>query len=74
MKSKKKCNFMYEDFYGSFEEEEHIKNLPKKFIKFNGLGNLKAHPTIFFVEHFQFHNNHRALFRYFPTSIEGLAA
>ncbi|CAN6455436.1 unnamed protein product [Victoria cruziana] len=74
LKSKKKRSFTCEDFCDSFREDKHIKNLPKKFIKFDGLGDPKAHLAIFFVECSQFRSNHRALFRCFPRSLEGLTA
>ncbi|CAN6444993.1 unnamed protein product [Victoria cruziana] len=74
LRGKKKRSFTCEDFCDSFVEDKHIKNLPKKFIKFDGLGDPKAYLAMFFAECFQFRNNHRALFRCFPRSLEGLAA
>ncbi|KAF3773261.1 hypothetical protein EJ110_NYTH55745 [Nymphaea thermarum] len=74
LKGKNKRNFTCEDFYESFENDKHIKNLPKKFIKFEGHGDLKAHLAMFFAECYKFRHNHRALFRCFPRSLEGIAA
>ncbi|CAN6447954.1 unnamed protein product [Victoria cruziana] len=74
LKSKKKRSFTCEDFCDSFGEDKYIKNLPKRFVKFDGLGDPKAHLAMFFTECSQFRGNHRALFRCFPCSLEGLAA
>jgi hypothetical protein len=73
LKGKNKRNFTCEDFYESFENDKHIKNLPKKFIKFDGHGDPKAHLAMFFAECYKFRHNHRALFRCFPRSLEGIA-
>ncbi|CAN6447962.1 unnamed protein product [Victoria cruziana] len=74
LRGKKKHSFTCEDFCDSFGEDKHIKNLPRKFIKFDGLGDPKAHLAMFFAECSQFRNNHRALFRCFPWSLECLAS
>uniref|UniRef100_A0A5K1GCD8 Retrotransposon gag domain-containing protein n=9 Tax=Nymphaea colorata TaxID=210225 RepID=A0A5K1GCD8_9MAGN len=74
LKGKNKRNFTCEDFYESFENDKHIKNLPNKFIKFDGHGDPKAHLAMFFAECYKFRHNHRALFRCFPRSLEGIAA
>ncbi|CAN6447640.1 unnamed protein product [Victoria cruziana] len=65
LRGKKKHNFTCEDFCDSFGEDKHIKNLPKKFIKFDGLGDPKVYLAMFFAECSQFCNNHRAIFRCF---------
>ncbi|CAN6471792.1 unnamed protein product [Victoria cruziana] len=74
LRGKKKRNFTCKDLCDSFREDKHIKNLPRKFIKLDGLWDPKAHLAMFFVECSQFRSNHRALFRCFPQSLEGLAS
>ncbi|KAF3780681.1 Serine/threonine-phosphatase 7 long form-like protein [Nymphaea thermarum] len=46
LNDKYKKNLTCEDFYESFENDKHIKNLPKKFIKFDGHGDPKAQLAI----------------------------
>lgn len=56
----------------SFEVDKYIKNLLKKFIKLDGLGDPNEHLVMFFLRHFYFHNNHRPLFFGFSRNLEGL--
>lgn len=52
LKNKKKHSFTYKDICDSFEVEKYIRNLPNKFIKFDGIGDLMAHLGMLFVEYF----------------------
>ena len=49
-RDKSKKVFTSEDFYDSLEGDENLENLPRKFIKFDGSGDPKAHLAMFFAE------------------------
>ena len=66
--------FTSKDFYDGLEGDDDLENLPRKFIKFDGSGDPKAHLAIFFAECSRFKRDNRALFLCFPRSLEGVAA
>ena len=72
-RDKSKKVFTSEDFYDSLEGDENLENLPRKFIKFDGSGDPKAHLAMFFAECSKFKRDNRALFLCFPRSLEGAA-
>ena len=73
-RDKGKKVFTSEDFYDGLEGDDDLENLPRKFIKFDGSGDPKAHLATFFVECSRFKRDNRALFLCFPRSLEGVAA
>ena len=73
-RDKGKKVFTSEDFYDGLEGDEELENLPRKFIKFDGSGDPKAHLAMFFAECSKFKRDNRALFLCFPRSLEGTAA
>ena len=73
-RDKGKKVFTSEDFYDGLEGDEDLENLPRKFIKFDGSGDPKAHLAMFFAECSKFKRDNRALFLCFPRSLEGTAA
>ena len=73
-RDKGKRVFTSEDFYDGLDGDDDLDNLPKKFIKFDGSGDPKAHLALFFAECSKFRRNNRALFLCFPRSLEGIAA
>ena len=66
--------FTSEDFYDGLEGDDSLEDLPRKFVKFDGTGNPKAHLAMFFAECNRFKRDNCALFRCFPRSLEGTAA
>ena len=56
------------------EGDNNLENLPRKFIKFDGTGDPKAHLAMFFAECAWFSEDNRALFLCFPRSLDGIAA
>ena len=73
-RDKGKKVFTSEDFYDGLEGDDDLENLPRKFIKFDGSGDPKAHLATFFAECSRFKRDNRALFLCFPRSLEGVAA
>ena len=73
-RDKGKRVFTSEDFYNGLEGDDNLDNLPKKFIKFDGSGDPKAHLAMFFAECSRFKRDNRALFLCFPRSLEGTTA
>ena len=73
-RDKGKRVFTSEDFYDGLDGDDDLDNLPKKFIKFDGSGDPKAHLALFFAECSRFKRNNRALFLCFSRSLEGVAA
>ena len=69
-KSKGKQTYSGEDFYDGLDRDNKLKNLPCKF-KFDGTGNPKAHLATFYAECSHFRKDNKALFIYFPRSLEG---
>ena len=72
-KSKGKQTYTGEDFYDGLDGDDNLENLPRKFIKFDGTGNPKAHLVTFYAECNRFRKDNRALFICFPRSLEGTA-
>ena len=73
-RDKGKKVFTSEDFYDGLDGDDNLDNLPRKFIKFDGFGDPKAHLAMFFAECSRFKRDNRALFLCFPRSLEGTAA
>ena len=73
-KSKGKQTYSGEDFYNGLDGDDNLENLPRKFLKFDGTGNPKAHLATFYAECGRFRKDNRALFICFPRSLEGVAA
>ena len=73
-KSKGKQTYTGEDFYDGLDGDDNLENLPRKFLKFDGTGNPKAHLATFYAECCRFRKDNRALFICFPRSLEGIAA
>ena len=73
-RDKGKKVFTSEDFYDGLEGDDNLEDLSRKFVKFDGTGNPKAHLAMFFAECNRFKRDNRALFRCFPRSLEGTAA
>ena len=74
IRDKGKKSYTRQDFYLGLEGDNNLENLPKKFIKFDGTGDPKAHLAMFFAECARFSEDNRALFLCFPRSLEGIAA
>ena len=73
-KSKGKQTYSGEDFYNGLDGDDNLENLPRKFLKFDGTGNPKAHLATFYAECGRFRKDNRALFICFPRSLEGTTA
>ena len=70
-KSKGKQTYSGEDFYNGLDGDDNLENLPRKFLKFDGTSNPKAHLATFYAECGRFRKDNRALFICFPRSLEG---
>jgi hypothetical protein len=73
-RDKNKRVYTCKDFYDGLKGDDNLEDLPRKFIKFDGTGNPKAHLAMFFTECNRFKRNNRALFICFLRSLEGIAA
>ena len=73
-RDKGKKVFTSKDFYDGLDGDDNLDNLPRKFIKFDGSGDPKAHLAMFFAECAKFKWDNQALFLCFPHSLEGTAA
>ena len=73
-KSKGKQTYSGEDFYHGLDGDDNLENLPRKFLKFDGTSNPKAHLATFYAECGRFRKDNRALFICFPRSLEGTTA
>ena len=74
IRDKGKKVYTRQDFYLGLDGDNNLENLPRKFIKFDGSGDPKAHLAMFFAECARFSEDNRALFLCFPRSLEGIAA
>ena len=74
IRDKGKKVYTRQDFYLGLDGDSSLEDLPRKFIKFDGSGNPKAHLAMFFAECARFSEDNRALFLCFPRSLEGVAA
>ena len=74
IRDKGKRVYTRQDFYLGLDGDSSLEDLPRKFIKFDGSGNPKAHLAMFFAECARFSEDNRALFLCFPRSLEGIAA
>ena len=74
IRDKGKRSYTRQDFYLGLEGDNNLENLPRKFIKFDGTGDPKAHLAMFFAECARFSEDNCALFLCFPRSLEGIAA
>ena len=61
-KSKGKQTYSGEDFYNDLDGDDNLENLPRKFLKFDGTGNPKAHLATFYAECGRFKKDNRVLF------------
>ena len=74
IRDKGKRVYTRQDFYLGLDGDNSLEDLSRKFIKFDGSGNPKAHLAMFFAECARFSEDNRALFLCFPRSLEGVAA
>ena len=74
IRDKGKKVYTRQDFYLGLDGDSNLEDLPRKFIKFDGSDNPKAHLAMFFAECARFSEDNRALFLCFPRSLEGIAA
>ncbi|KAF3795176.1 hypothetical protein EJ110_NYTH05836 [Nymphaea thermarum] len=54
--------------------DEDVKGLPREFIRYDGTTCPHVHLSTFFNDCYKIQTNNRALFRYFPRRLEGIAA
>ena len=74
IRDKEKRSYTRQDFYLGLEGDKDLENLPRKFIKFDGTDDPKAHLAMFFAECARFSEDNHALFLCFPRSLDGIAA
>ncbi|KAF3782548.1 hypothetical protein EJ110_NYTH19109 [Nymphaea thermarum] len=74
LRGKGKRSYSCEDYYLGIEGDEDVKGLPREFIRYDGTTCPHVHLSTFFNDCYKIRTNNRALFRYFPRSLEGIAA
>uniref|UniRef100_A0A5K1BFC8 G-patch domain-containing protein n=5 Tax=Nymphaea colorata TaxID=210225 RepID=A0A5K1BFC8_9MAGN len=74
LRGKGKHSYSCEDYYLGIEGDEDVKGLPREFIRYDGTTCPHVHLSTFFNDCYKIRTNNRALFQYFPRSLEGIAA
>ncbi|KAF3776599.1 hypothetical protein EJ110_NYTH47762 [Nymphaea thermarum] len=74
LRGKGRRSYSCEDYYIGIEGDEDVKGLPREFIRYDGTTCPHVHLSTFFNDCYKIRTNNRALFRYFPRSLEGIAA